>query len=50
MKFQKASLSQPQMLVVTDIQDVFLPLPDDLLVNLQESKQVIETLLNKLPT
>lgn len=37
------------MLVVTDINDIFLPLPDDMLVNLAESRAVIETLLNKLP-
>jgi protein transport protein SEC24 len=35
------------MLVVTDIDDIFLPLPDDLLVNLADSRTVIETLLNK---
>lgn len=46
----KASLSQPQMLVVTDIEDIFLPLPDDLLVNLSDSREVVETLLTKLPS
>jgi len=45
----KSSLSNPQMLVVSDIEDVFIPLPDDLLVNLSESKAIVETLLNKLP-
>jgi len=45
----KSSLSQPQMMVVTDINDMFLPLPDDLLVNLAESKEVVETLLKKMP-
>jgi protein transport protein SEC24 len=38
------------MLVVTDIDDVFLPLPDDLLVNLSESAEVVEKLLDTLPT
>jgi protein transport protein SEC24 len=37
------------MLVVTDINDIFLPLPDDMLVNLADSRSVVESLLNKLP-
>ncbi|XP_072719170.1 protein transport protein Sec24B isoform X3 [Ciconia boyciana] len=43
------SLSQPQMLIVSDIDDVFLPTPDSLLVNLHESKELIKDLLNALP-
>ncbi|KAM6148116.1 protein transport protein Sec24B isoform 1-T1 [Erethizon dorsatum] len=42
-------LSQPQMLIVSDIEDVFLPTPDGLLVNLCESKELIKVLLNALP-
>uniref|UniRef100_A0A2K5IRW3 SEC24 homolog B, COPII coat complex component n=1 Tax=Colobus angolensis palliatus TaxID=336983 RepID=A0A2K5IRW3_COLAP len=42
-------LSQPQMLIVSDIDDVFLPTPDSLLVNLYESKELIKDLLNALP-
>ncbi|XP_055484086.1 protein transport protein Sec24B isoform X3 [Psammomys obesus] len=42
-------LSQPQMLIVSDIDDVFLPTPDSLLVNLCESKELIKDLLNALP-
>uniref|UniRef100_A0A8C5SH44 SEC24 homolog B, COPII coat complex component n=1 Tax=Laticauda laticaudata TaxID=8630 RepID=A0A8C5SH44_LATLA len=42
-------LSQPQMLIVSEIDDVFLPMPDCLLVNLQESKELIKDLLNALP-
>ncbi|XP_023565804.1 protein transport protein Sec24B isoform X4 [Octodon degus] len=42
-------LSQPQMLIVSDIDDVFLPTPDGLLVNLYESKELIKVLLNALP-
>uniref|UniRef100_A0ACD5ZPH8 Uncharacterized protein n=1 Tax=Avena sativa TaxID=4498 RepID=A0ACD5ZPH8_AVESA len=45
----KSSLSQPQMMVVADLDDVFLPLPDDLLVNLVESRQVVESFLDSLP-
>ncbi|XP_057205643.1 protein transport protein Sec24B isoform X3 [Triplophysa rosa] len=42
-------LSQPQMLVVSDIEDVFLPTHDSLLVNLKESKELVKDLLNSLP-
>ncbi|XP_071722992.1 protein transport protein SEC24 A-like [Rutidosis leptorrhynchoides] len=46
----KSSLTQPQMMVVSDLDDMFLPLPDDLLVNLSESKSVVETFLDSLPS
>lgn len=46
----KASLSQPQMLTVPDLAELFLPLPDDLLVNLAESRAVVDSLLDALPT
>lgn len=36
------------MLVVSDIDDVFLPKPSDLLVNLSESRASIESLLGRL--
>ena len=36
------------MLVVSDIDDVFLPKPSDLLVNLAESKQSLEALLGRI--
>uniref|UniRef100_A0A4W4EBK9 SEC24 homolog B, COPII coat complex component n=1 Tax=Electrophorus electricus TaxID=8005 RepID=A0A4W4EBK9_ELEEL len=42
-------LSQPQMLVVSDIDDVFIPTPDSLLVNLKESHEMVKDLLNALP-
>eukprot|EP00898_Chlorokybus_atmophyticus_P002080 jgi/Chlat1/2873/Chrsp195S03018 len=45
----KSSLSQPQMMVVAELEDVFLPLPDDLLVNLRESWDVVNSLLDSLP-
>lgn len=38
----KASLAQPQMLVVSDVSDMFVPLLDGFLVNVNESRQVIE--------
>ncbi|KAM8834458.1 protein transport protein Sec24A isoform 1-T1 [Synchiropus picturatus] len=43
-------LSQPQMLIVSDIEDVFLPTPDSLLVNLNECKELVQDLLKSLPT
>ncbi|MFQ6656497.1 hypothetical protein Gotur_026577 [Gossypium turneri] len=46
----KSSLTQPQMMVVSDLDDIFVPLPDDLLVNLSESRNVVETFLDSLPS
>ncbi|EGW03032.1 Protein transport protein Sec24A [Cricetulus griseus] len=42
-------LSQPQMLIVSDIDDVFIPMPENLLVNLNESKELVQDLLKSLP-
>ncbi|KAJ3278706.1 COPII subunit [Borealophlyctis nickersoniae] len=42
------NLTEPQMLVVSDLEDTFLPMPYDLLVSLSESRAVIETLLQRL--
>jgi protein transport protein SEC24 len=36
------------MLVVSDLEDVFLPKPSDLLVNLTEARAGLEALLGKL--
>lgn len=36
------------MLVVSDIDDVFLPKPTDLLINLTEGRQALEALLGRL--
>jgi protein transport protein SEC24 len=44
----KSSLSQPRMLVVADLEDVSPPIPDDLLVNLKESRPVVDALLGRL--
>lgn len=38
-----------QMLVVTELDDPFLPLPDDLLVNLHDSRELVDALLDALP-
>lgn len=45
----KSSLKAPQMLVVSDITDVIMPSPEDLLVNLQDSRDVVEQLLDSIP-
>ncbi|XP_017285258.1 protein transport protein Sec24B isoform X2 [Kryptolebias marmoratus] len=42
-------LSQPQMLVVSDIDDVFIPSHDSLMVNLKESRELVKELLTSLP-
>uniref|UniRef100_UPI00358F882D protein transport protein Sec24A-like isoform X2 n=1 Tax=Myxine glutinosa TaxID=7769 RepID=UPI00358F882D len=43
-------LTRPQMLVVTDTEDVFVPCPEGLLPNFQESKELLKELLMSLPT
>jgi protein transport protein SEC24 len=37
------------MLVVSDLKELFVPLPDNLLVNLHESRVVVEAFLDSLP-
>lgn len=46
----QSSLAQPQMMVVSDLDDIFVPLPDDLVVNLSESRSVVEAFLDSLPS
>nr|NVI78008.1 Sec24AB ortholog [Cucujiformia] len=43
-------LSQPHEMTVLDIEDIFLPSPDNLLVNLKDRSELIKDLLNQLPT
>lgn len=38
----QSSLAQPQMMVVSDLEDVFVPLVDGFLVTLSESEAVID--------
>ncbi|XP_041364667.1 protein transport protein Sec24C-like [Gigantopelta aegis] len=45
----KGSLAQPQMMVVSDIEDMFVPLLDGCLVTLAESEAVIDSLLLQIP-
>jgi len=46
----KANQSQPQMMVVAELDDPFCPMPDDLLVNLAESRTVIDAFLDMVCT
>jgi protein transport protein SEC24 len=46
----KSTLAAPQMHVVSDVTDIILPLPEDLLVNLQDSRVVIDNLLDSIPS
>lgn len=43
------SLTQPQMLVVSDINDMFVPLVDGFLVKVSESTDLIDSLLDQIP-
>lgn len=45
----RAGLASPQMMVVAEVDDPFVPLPDELLVNLNESKALVERLLDSIP-
>lgn len=42
-------LNAPQMMVVSDLKELFVPLPDHLLVNLKESRSVVDSFLDSLP-
>lgn len=45
----KSALAQPQMMVVSDTAEMFVPLLDGFLVNYQESRAVIYNLLDQIP-
>ncbi|KAI8354974.1 putative ER to Golgi transport-related protein [Mortierella sp. GBAus27b] len=44
----KTASGEPQMLVVSDLEEPFLPQPQDLLCNLSECRPALEGLLNRL--
>lgn len=46
----KSSLVTPQMMIVSDVEEVFVPILDGFLVDLEESRTVIEALLDTLPS
>lgn len=41
---------QPSMFVVTDLEDIFLPTPHELMVNLQDNRTQIDNFLTNLPS
>uniref|UniRef100_A0AAQ4RV20 SEC24 homolog D, COPII coat complex component n=1 Tax=Gasterosteus aculeatus aculeatus TaxID=481459 RepID=A0AAQ4RV20_GASAC len=45
----KSALAQPQMMVVSDTAEMFVPLLDGFLVNYQDSRAVISNLLDQIP-
>ncbi|XP_061664267.1 protein transport protein Sec24D isoform X2 [Syngnathoides biaculeatus] len=45
----KSSLSQPQMMVVSDVAEMYVPLPDGFLVDFRESRGLVCNLLNQIP-
>ncbi|KAI9922902.1 hypothetical protein PsorP6_000166 [Peronosclerospora sorghi] len=45
----KSTLKAPQMMIVADLDDLFIPIPDELLVNLSDSREIVEMLLETLP-
>ncbi|XP_026071727.1 protein transport protein Sec24D-like isoform X2 [Carassius auratus] len=45
----KSALAQPQMMVVSDVAEMFVPLLDGFLANFQESRAVINNLLDQIP-
>lgn len=47
--FWQSNLAQPQMMVVSEIEDVFVPLVDGFLVNLQEARSVVDRYVPLLP-
>ena len=44
------NVSQPQEMIMLDIDDGFLPCPDNLIVNLKEREELVRDLLAQLPT
>lgn len=46
----KRALQQPLMLIVPDVQDVYIPLQSDVFVQLSECRQHLELLLENIPT
>ncbi|XP_034933774.1 protein transport protein Sec24A [Chelonus insularis] len=44
------NVSQPHELIMLDVDDVFLPCPDNLIVNLKEREELVRDLLGQLPS
>lgn len=46
----KGTLAQPQMMIVGDTQEMFMPLLDGFLCDVEESAAVIDSLMQQIPT
>ncbi|GMI42561.1 hypothetical protein TrCOL_g10240 [Triparma columacea] len=46
----KSTRSTPEMMVVSDLKELFIPAPDDLLANLSDSRHVVDSFLESLPS
>ncbi len=44
------SLQQPRLMMYPDLEEVILPMPDNLMVNLNENRQSIQVFLQSLPS
>jgi len=44
------SLSQPRMMIYPDLDELVLPMPDNLMINLNENKESIQIFLQSLPS
>ncbi|XP_066587390.1 protein transport protein Sec24A [Prorops nasuta] len=44
------NVSQPHEMIMLDVDDVFIPCPDNLIVNLKERDKLVKELLDQLPT
>ena len=44
------SLSQPRMMIYPDLDELILPMPDNLMINLNENKESIQIFLQSLPS
>eukprot|EP00794_Sanderia_malayensis_P007299 gene7299-8115_t len=45
----KDNLAQPQMMVVSDLNDVFVPLVDGFLVDVKKARSIVDSLLDMIP-
>merc|ERR1740116_151055 len=45
-----AALAQPQQMTVGDVDDMFVPLAEGLMVDVNQSEAVIDSLLEQIPT
>ncbi|XP_011496986.1 PREDICTED: protein transport protein Sec24A [Ceratosolen solmsi marchali] len=43
------NVSQPHQLIMLDVDDIFLPCPENLIVNLKEREELLKDLLSQLP-